>query len=58
LLGSDFQSNLRRPDLLQSLLHGRHCHFRLVALSAEMAQIQVAELTMHYLLGGIGSSFI
>ena len=58
MLGSDLEADVIRAEPLQAIRHDAHGQIGMVALAAEVAEIQMAQFSAHDLLGGIGGGFV
>jgi hypothetical protein len=57
-LGRHFKANVVGADVLQAIRHDPHGQIGMIALAAQVTEIEVAEFSAHDLLGGIGSGFV
>lgn len=58
ILVRDRERNVGCADLLQALRHDGLREFRFIALTAQMAQVEVTKIAGHDFLGGVGSGGI
>ena len=57
-LGGEFQPHVGRSDLLQAVVDDAMRQLGAIALAAQMAEIQMAQVGGHDLLGGIRGGFV
>ena len=57
-LGGELEADVSGPDLLEAMVDDAVGELGAVALAAEVAEVEVAQVGGHDLLGGISGSFV
>lgn len=58
MLGSQFESDVIRAESLEPIRHNAHGQIGMIALAAEVTEIQMAQFSAHDLLGCLGGGFV